>query len=77
MVQDRITKAVLRRFKELGLPPCLLDVEEFRDHFLFHRWVMFVRDGDELANVHLVQPHQKQNTLRGERPTPGRARRER
>ena len=57
MGQDRLTKAVMGRLKELGLPPALIDVGEFRDHFFFHRWVMFVRDRDHVADVHLVQPH--------------------
>ncbi len=56
MVQDRLEKAVLRRLKELGLPPSLIEVEVFRDAFLSQGWVMFVRDGDDAANVHLVQP---------------------
>ncbi len=56
MGQDRLTKAVLRRLKELGLPACLMDIEEFRENFLVRRWVMFVRDGDPIAHVHLFQP---------------------
>jgi hypothetical protein len=56
MTQDRLTKAIVRRLKELGLPPSLIDVEVFRDKFFLHRWVMFVRDGDEVINVHLMQP---------------------
>jgi hypothetical protein len=58
MVQDRLTEAVLSRFKELGLPPSLIDVGGFRDNFLFRQWVMFTRDGDETADVHLIQPWQ-------------------
>jgi len=58
MVPDRLNKAVLRRFKELGLPASLIELGEFRDHFLLHQWVMFVRDGDEVADVHLIQPRQ-------------------
>lgn len=58
MVQDRLTEAVLRRLKELGLPPSLLELGEFRESFLFQRWVMFVREGDDVANVHLVEPRQ-------------------
>lgn len=56
MVQDRLTKAVMRRLKELGLPLCLLDMGEFRNNLFFRGWVMFVRDGDKIADVHLVQP---------------------
>ena len=56
MVQDRLTKAVLRRLKELDLPACLLEVEEFRDKFFFSGWLMMVRHGDKVANVHLIQP---------------------
>ncbi|HRT08359.1 MAG TPA: hypothetical protein P5038_01540 [Candidatus Paceibacterota bacterium] len=56
MVQDRLNKAVLRRFKELGLPPSLIELDGFRDHFLYHRWVMYVRDRDNIADVHLIQP---------------------
>ncbi len=67
MVQDRLKKAVLRRLKELGLPQCLMDVGDFRDRFFFHRWVMFVRDRDNVANVHLVQPQQRTESLRNRR----------
>ncbi len=64
MVQDRLSKAVLRRFKELGLPSCLIDVSEFRENFFFHGWVMFVRDGDPIADVHLVQPQPDKSLTR-------------
>ena len=67
MVQDRLTKAVLRRLKELGLPPSLIELGEFRDSFFFHQWVMFVRDGDKIVDVHLVQPQQGIKPLTGER----------
>ena len=60
MVRDGLTKAVLRRFKELGLPPSLMDFGDFREHFLRHRWIMFVRDGDKVADVHLIQPREEQ-----------------
>jgi hypothetical protein len=56
MAQDRLTNAVLRRLAELGLPSSLIELDEFHDRFFLRRWVMFVRDGDEVANVHLVQP---------------------
>jgi hypothetical protein len=56
MGPDVLTKKVQGRLKELGLPDCLADIEEFRDKFMLHRWVMFVRDSDNIANVHLVQP---------------------
>ena len=62
MGQDSLTKAVLRRFGELGLPPSLIDLGDFRDRFFLHRWVMFVRDGDKLVDVHLVQPRQDQKS---------------
>jgi hypothetical protein len=58
MTQDVLTKKVLGRLEELGLPDCLVDIEEFRDKFIRHHWVMFVRDSDKIANVHLVQPEQ-------------------
>lgn len=58
MTQDALIKAVARRLKHLGLPPALLDIPEFRDNFLFRGWVMFVRNGDQAADVHLVQPKQ-------------------
>jgi len=64
MVQNRLNKAVLRRLKELGLPGSLFDVDEFRDRFFFGRWVMFVRDHDEVADVHLVQPQPEFNSVR-------------
>jgi hypothetical protein len=56
MARNRLTEVVLRRLKELGLPPCLLDLGEIRDKFFFRRWVMLVRDGDKVADVHLFQP---------------------
>ncbi len=58
MVQDRLTKAVERRLKELGLPPAVMDLGEFRDKFFVQGWVMFVRDHDQIADIHLVQPQQ-------------------
>ena len=64
MVQDRLTEAVVSRLKELGLPPSLIELDGFRDHFLFHRWVMFVRDGDKNVNVHLVKPQDGNSTPR-------------
>jgi hypothetical protein len=56
MFQDRLTKAVMRRLKELGLPSSLLEVEGFRDKFVFGGWLMLVRNGDKVADVHLIQP---------------------
>ena len=56
MVQDRLNQAVRRRFKELGLPSSLIELDGFRDHFLFHQWVMVVRDRDNMADVHLIEP---------------------
>ena len=56
MVQDRLTKAVMRRLKELGLPPTLIDLGDFHDKLFDHHWVMYVRDHDTIADVHLVQP---------------------
>jgi hypothetical protein len=61
MVQDQLTKAVLCRLKELGLPPSLIDLDQVRDHLFSHRWVMVVRDHDKIADVHLVQPRQDVN----------------
>jgi hypothetical protein len=58
MSPDRLSKAVLRRLKELGLPDSLIDMGEFREKFFLHRWTMFVRDGDKIVNVHLIQPQQ-------------------
>jgi hypothetical protein len=72
MVQDRLNKALLRRLKELGLPTSLIDLDEFRDHFFRDQWVMFVRDSDKIADVHLIQPGSKSTTLppvRSTRPT--------
>jgi hypothetical protein len=63
MVQDQLTREVLCRLKELGLPQSLIDLDEFREHFFVHRWVMFVRDHDKVVDVHLVQPQQDKNTL--------------
>jgi hypothetical protein len=59
MVKDRLRKEVLRRLNELGLPPSVIDLGEFRDNFFSRGWVMFVRDRDDVANVHLVQPRQQ------------------
>ncbi len=66
MAQDVLTKTVLRRLRELDLPASLLDIEEFRDNFFLHQWVMLVRDGDKLANVHLVQPRLRKSSSRTE-----------
>jgi len=65
MVQDRLNRAVLSRLEELGLPQSLVDVDEFRDRFFRDRWVMFVRDRDKIADVHLVEPQQQPKSLRG------------
>ena len=54
--QSQLTKAVQRRLDELGVPSSLLEVENFREYFFVHRWVMFIRDGEEIPKVHLVQP---------------------
>ena len=81
MTPDVLTKKVLGRLKELDLPACLVDIEEFRDKFFHHEWVMFVRDSDKIANVHLVEPQEGNRavgTKRGDarpvnaRKTPGR-----
>jgi hypothetical protein len=37
---------------------------EFRDNFLFNHWVMFVRDRDKIADVHLIQPQKHRKSLR-------------
>ncbi len=65
MVQDYLTEAVLCRLRELDLPPSLIDLEEFRDHFFKDQWVMFVRDRDKVADVHLVQPTLKNGRRMG------------
>lgn len=67
MVPDRLVKAVRRRLKELGLPPSLVELDEFRDRLFLHKWVMMVRDGDKSADVHLVQPRKDLPALRRER----------
>jgi hypothetical protein len=64
MVEDQLNRAVRRRLKELGLPPFLVELGEFHEKFFLHRWVMFVRDGDEVANVHLIQPQISVKALR-------------
>ncbi len=63
MVQDRLTKAVVGRLKELGLPLSLIDLGEFREQFFVRRWVMFVRDGDKIADVHLIEPRRPPDSL--------------
>ena len=64
MGQDRLTRAVRARLKELGLPPVLVELGEFHEKFFRRRWVMFVRDGDEVANVHLIEPRKRIKALR-------------
>jgi len=64
MVQDHLTETVLRRLDELALPLSLIELGEFRDHFFQDGWVMFVRDHDTVANVHLIQPRQGIKILR-------------
>jgi hypothetical protein len=54
-------ESVVRRLRELGLPDSLIDLEEFRDTFFKRGWVMFVRDRDNIADVHLVQPNDSVN----------------
>lgn len=56
MGQEQITNAVMHRFEELGLPVSLLEFGNFRDNFIEEGWLMFVRNGDKIADVHLVQP---------------------
>ncbi len=56
MVQDRLSEAVLCRLRELGLPASLIELGNFHENFFRRGWVMFVRDGDQTADVHLVQP---------------------
>jgi hypothetical protein len=74
MLQDRLTKTVLRRFEELGLPPSLIEFDQFRDHLFHDGWVMFVRDHDKIANVHLIQPRKScEPAIR--MPQPGKTRR--
>ena len=65
MTSDVLTEKVVGRLKELGLPDCLADIEEFRDKFMLNEWVMFVRDSDKVANVHLVQPEQGKRASKG------------
>ncbi len=77
MVQDRLTKALVRRLQELGLPQSLINIDEFRDRFLTHGWVMFVRDGDDVVNVHLVQPGHGVKPPRGKTTDTRRPRRNR
>jgi hypothetical protein len=79
MTPDVLSKKVLSRLRELGLPACLVDIEEFRDKFFHDQWVMFVRDSDKIANVHLVEPQQGKRVLGTEhgsdQPTQGKDRR--
>jgi hypothetical protein len=56
MAQELLTQQVMHRLQELGLPPALIDVGDFRDNFFRDHWVMFVRDRDKVADVHLIQP---------------------
>ena len=59
MVKDYLNEALLRRLEELGLPPSLIEVGDFREKFFLGRWVMFVRDRDQITDVHLVEPNRK------------------
>ena len=68
MLRDGLTKTVLRRIEELGLPPALIELGQFRDHFFQDGWVMFVRDHDKIANVHLIQPRRGVKPLRSPNP---------
>jgi hypothetical protein len=56
MVHDRLNQAVLRRLQELGLPRELMQIQQFRDRLFQQGWVMFVRDQDAAADVHLFEP---------------------
>jgi hypothetical protein len=75
MAPDVLNKKVVRRLEELGLPACLVDIEEFRDKFFLHQWVMFVRDSDKIANVHLVEPQEGKRALGASQPMHGKDRR--
>ena len=71
MSQKHLANAVRHRFEELGLPASLLEYGSFRDNFLSQGWLMFVRDGDKIADVHLVQPRkpmQKAGLRKGRTP---------
>ncbi len=72
MVQERLSNAVLGRLKELGLPQFLIDFGDFHDKFFQQRWVMFVRDGDQTADVHLVEPHTGKPLVRSPENRQGR-----
>jgi hypothetical protein len=67
MVENRLTEAVVRRLQELGLPPSLMDLEQFREHFIQRRWVMFVRDCDPVVDVHLCEPGKQRKAARRDR----------
>ncbi len=75
MVQDCLSKAVLRRLRELGLPSSLMELGEFHENFLDRGWIMFVRDGDKTADVHLVEPPARNslNSSEQTRTRPARA----
>jgi hypothetical protein len=60
--ESQLTRAVQHRLEELGVPSSLIEVDKFREYFFVHRWVMFIRDGEEVPNVHLVQPGPNNHT---------------
>jgi hypothetical protein len=67
MAPDVLYKKALRRLKELHLPAGLADIEEFRDKFFLRQWVMFVRDSDQIVDVHLVEPQPGKTSCRSQR----------
>ena len=55
-LQNRLTKEVQQRLEELGLPPEVTELDGFRENFFLRSWVMLVRDHDDVADVHLIEP---------------------
>ncbi len=55
---DRLNRAALNRLQELGLPPDLIDVGDFRDDFFYRGWVLLVRNRGNIVQVDLFHPEQ-------------------
>jgi hypothetical protein len=64
MANEELTKDVLHRLSELGLPSALIDLGNFRENFFSRKWVMLVRDRDKIADVHLIQPRKNMTSFR-------------
>ncbi len=67
MRDDHLARAALNRLQELGLPPYLIELGEFRDDFFYHGWVLLVRDQGNITHVDLFHPEEGKPSLRRRR----------